>query len=120
MNRAKLIINLKNYLTDLSHGKTATCYIYSLGGSIGCYDDKNCLFYTLNDSRLETWVEEEGLLVGVFGVDEIENSETEGVITLPLSVYFHAKECDDNFENAIYHIRALHMELLRRQGIIFN
>lgn len=111
---------LKNYLTDLSHGKTASCYIYSTGGSIGCYDEDNNLFYTLDDSELKAWVEEEGLLIGVFGVDEIEKPEAEGVITLPLSVFFHAKECDDNFENAIYHIRALHMELLRIHGIMFK
>lgn len=114
-----ILLILKNYLTDLSHGKTPTCYIYSLGGFIGCYDDNDNLFYVLNDSEIKAWVEEEGLLVGVFGIDHIEDSDNEGVVTLPLSVYFHAKECDDTFEDAIYNLRVLRMEQLRRMGISF-
>ena len=110
---------LINFLTELSHGKTPTCYIYSLGGPIGCYDDNNNLLYTFNDNELKAWTDEEGVLVGIFGRDEIESPEIEGVTTLPLTVYFHAKECDDTFENAIYQIRVLHMELLRRKGITF-
>ena len=109
---------LKNYLTELSHGKSPSCYIYSLGDMIGCYDDNDNLFYTFNTSELEAWVKEEGLLIGVFGVDKIDGPDIEGGITLPLSVYFHAKECDDKYETAIYNIRVLHMEELRRKGII--
>lgn len=111
---------IKNYLTDLSQGQNPPCYIYSKDSLISCYDDNNHLFYTFNASGLEAWVEEEGVLVGVFGIDQVESSEIEGVITLPLNVYFHAKECDDTFENAIYHLRTIHMEHLRRMGITFD
>jgi len=111
---------LKSYLTELSQGKTPTCYIYSsLGGSIGCYDSDDNLFYNFHNSELNEWIQEEGLLVGVFGVDKIDTPDIEGVITLPLSVYFHAKECDDKYETAIYSLRVLHMEELRRKGITF-
>ncbi len=110
---------LKSYLTDLSHGKSPSCYIYSLGGSVGCYDNDDNLFYILPDSELKEWVQEEGLLIGVFGVDKIDAPDIEGVITLPLSVYFHAKESNDKYETAIYSIRVLHMEELRRKGITF-
>ena len=110
---------LVDYLKELSRGKTPTCYVYSLGGSIGCYDDNNNIFYTFNDTGLKAWTDEEGVLVGILGRDEIESPEIEGVTTLPLTVYFHAKECDDTLENAIYHIRVLQMEVLRRMGITF-
>lgn len=110
---------LKGYLTELSHGKAPSCYIYSLGGTIGCYDDDDNLFYIFPDSELKEWVQEEGLLIGVFGIDKIDAPDIEGVITLPLSVFFHAKECEDKYETAIYSIRVLHMEELRRKGITF-
>lgn len=110
---------LKSYLAELSQGKTPSCYIYSLGGLIGCYDSDDNLFYIFPDSELNEWVQEEGLLIGVLGVDKIDAPEIEGVITLPLSVYYHAKECDDKYETAIYNIRVLHMEELRRKGITF-
>lgn len=111
---------IKTYLTDLSLGKNPTCYVYSRYGSIGCYDDNFNLFYTFNDSELKAWVDEEKVLVGAFGVDEIESPDIEGVISMPLSVFFHTKECDETFENALYHLRIIQMERLRRIGIVFG